>query len=88
MSLIARILALAGFVALVGCASPQQIAVERSLKAATSRSTGCPAQKLTIEQRRRTHSWTARGCDKTYRCTSINLEMELAECSGSTVAHR
>jgi len=74
-----------------GCGpSGTQIAIERSLRAATSRSTGCPSEKLQIsEHRPRLQSWMATGCHKTYRCVTINVEMELAECrSGQVVTLR
>jgi hypothetical protein len=75
----------------VGCGpTSTQIALERGLKAATSRSTGCPVEKLEISDHRpRLQSWMAKGCHKTYRCVSINVEMELAECqSGRAVSLR
>jgi hypothetical protein len=73
----------------IGCGgSAAQQSLERSLKAATSRSTGCPAGDLDISQHRpRLRSWKATGCQRTYNCVSINLEMELAECKSSTVAN-
>jgi hypothetical protein len=62
--------------------------LERSLKAATSRSTGCPAKKLSISQHTpRLRSWKASGCRRTYSCVSINLEMELADCQSNAVAN-
>ena len=71
-----------------GCGpTSTQIAVERGLKAATSRSTGCPSDKLAIsEHRPRLQSWKAIGCQKTYRCVTINVELELAECRSGQVA--
>lgn len=73
----------------VGCGgSAAQQAMVRSLKAATSRSTGCPADEIAISQHQpRLRSWRATGCRRTYNCVSINLEMELAECRSSTVAN-
>jgi hypothetical protein len=66
----------------VGCATGPQISVKRELKAATSRSTGCPSEKLSISQYRpRARSWKAIGCKRTYSCVSIDLEAELADCS-------
>ena len=72
----------------LGCGpTSTQIAVERGLKAAPSRSTGCPSDKLEIsEHRPRLQSWKATGCQKTYRCVTINAEMELAECRSGDVA--
>lgn len=68
---------------LAGCgASAQQVALERGIKKATSRSIGCPAEEITIGSYRRGYqAWTARGCSKSYTCVRIDLKAELAECS-------
>ena len=90
MSTLARIIAIVSLGCLAGCgASSQQIAIENGLKAATSKATGCPTQQLTIADHRQHRStWVARGCERTYRCTSINMEIELAECQAKTTVAR
>ena len=73
----------------VGCgATGAQLSIERDLKAATSRSTGCPTGELAISQHRpRTQSWKATGCQRTFSCVSIDLKAELAECTSNSVAN-
>lgn len=73
-----------------GCGAPQaRPSLHPNLKAATARATGCPGSEITISNHRpRLKSWTASGCQRTYRCVGMSLDVELADCSATTVARR
>lgn len=67
---------------LVACGpSAVQVTLERSLRAATSRSVGCPSAQIGVYNHQPAHNhWAARACKRTYSCVGVNLEQEFAEC--------
>jgi hypothetical protein len=72
---------------LAACGSTGSVVKSSSLeglKAATSRSVNCPADKINISDAEGTSSWTAVACNKTYRCVGIDVADELAECNVKT----
>ena len=78
------------FLFVVGCGpSAVQISLDRSLKAATSRSVNCPAQKILVwDHQPEYKAWVARGCKRTYTCVGVNLEQEFAECKETNASRK
>ena len=75
---------------MVGCGpSSSQMALDRSLKAATSRSVNCPAQGILVWDHQPEYTaWVARGCKRTYTCVGVNLEQEFAECKETDASQK
>lgn len=74
----------------VGCGpSAVQVSLDRSLKAATSRSVNCPLQKIHVWDHQPEYKyWVARGCKRTYTCVGVNLEQEFAECKETDASRK
>ncbi len=74
----------------IGCGpSAAQVALDRSLKAATARSVNCPAKGILVWDHQPAYKhWVARGCKRTYTCVGVNLEQEFAECKETNASKK